>query len=127
MHLLADQIEFADVVILNKVDDAGPQKIDAARKIIRSLNADAEIIETHQFDVATDKILDTGLSAPLRQWPSEAALPWSPASVRRIWSKSKAKAKGMTPEETLLSLNHAETLTLARDRYATSFKLNSST
>ncbi len=61
VHLLTDQIEFADVVILNKVDDAGAEKIDAARKIIRSLNADAEIIETNQSAVATDKILDTGL------------------------------------------------------------------
>ncbi len=66
-----------------------------------------------------------GLPAPLRQWLSEAALPWSPTSVRRIWSKSKAK--GMTPEETLLSLNQAEAQTLARDRHATTFKLNSST
>ena len=61
VHLLTDQIEFADVVILNKVDDAGPQKVDAARKIIRSLNADAEIIETNQSSVAAEKILDTGL------------------------------------------------------------------
>ncbi|KCV80935.1 cobalamin synthesis protein, P47K [Actibacterium atlanticum] len=61
VHLLTDQIEFADVVILNKVADAGAQKVDAARKIIRSLNADAEIIETNQSDVAADKILDTGL------------------------------------------------------------------
>lgn len=61
VHLLTDQIEFADVVILNKVEDAGPQKVDAARKIIRSLNADAEIIETNQSAVASDKILDTGL------------------------------------------------------------------
>ncbi|MEM9591769.1 MAG: GTP-binding protein [Pseudomonadota bacterium] len=61
VHLLTDQIEFADVVILNKVDDAGPQKVDAARKIIRSLNADAEIIETNQSAVDADKVLDTGL------------------------------------------------------------------
>ncbi|GAA6158915.1 GTP-binding protein [Ruegeria sp. HU-ET01832] len=61
VHLLTDQIEFADVVILNKVNDAGPEKVDAARKIIRSLNADAEIIETNQSQVAAEKILDTGL------------------------------------------------------------------
>ncbi|MEL7130969.1 MAG: GTP-binding protein, partial [Pseudomonadota bacterium] len=61
VHLLTDQIEFADVVILNKVDDAGPEKVDAARKIIRSLNGDAEIIETNQSAVAAEKILDTGL------------------------------------------------------------------
>ena len=61
VDLLVDQIEFADVVILNKVDDAGPEKVDAARKIIRSLNADAEIIETNHSSVAAEKILDTGL------------------------------------------------------------------
>jgi G3E family GTPase len=61
VHLLTDQIEFADVVILNKVEDAGPEKVDAARKIIRGLNADAEIVETNQSVVAAHKILDTGL------------------------------------------------------------------
>ncbi|AUQ49542.1 putative metal chaperone [Phaeobacter inhibens] len=61
VHLLTDQIEFADVVILNKVADAGPDEADAARKIIRSLNADAEIIDANHSAVAADKILDTGL------------------------------------------------------------------
>ncbi|MBO9452323.1 GTP-binding protein [Tropicibacter sp. R16_0] len=61
VHLLTDQIEFADVVILNKVADAGPERVDAARKIIRSLNADAKIIETNQSDVPAGEILDTGL------------------------------------------------------------------
>ncbi|MEO0692064.1 MAG: GTP-binding protein [Pseudomonadota bacterium] len=61
VHLLTDQIEFADVVILNKTADAGPERTDAARKIIRSLNADAEIIETNHSDVAAEAILDTGL------------------------------------------------------------------
>ena len=61
VHLLTGQIEFADVVILNKVADAGPDKVDAARKIIRSLNADAEIVETNQSEVTAEKILDTGL------------------------------------------------------------------
>ncbi len=61
VHLLTDQIEFADVVILNKITDAGPEKTDAARKIIRSLNADCRIIETDQSNVSADSILDTGL------------------------------------------------------------------
>ena len=61
VHLLTDQIEFADVVILNKAEDAGESKLDAARKVIRSLNADAEIIETNHSSVAAEKILDTGL------------------------------------------------------------------
>ncbi|PWK62446.1 GTP-binding protein [Roseicyclus mahoneyensis] len=61
VHLLTDQIEFADVVVLNKVTDAGPERVDAARKIIRSLNADARILETDQSDVPVSAILDTGL------------------------------------------------------------------
>lgn len=61
VHLLTDQIEFADIVVLNKTDDAGSDKTDAARKIIRSLNADAEIVETNYSSVSIEKIMDTGL------------------------------------------------------------------
>ncbi|GFE66159.1 GTP-binding protein [Litoreibacter roseus] len=61
VNLLVEQIEFADVVILNKVTDAGPERKDAARKIIRSLNADAKIIETDHSKVAAEAILDTGM------------------------------------------------------------------
>jgi G3E family GTPase len=61
VHLLTDQIEFADVVILNKVADAQPHQVDAARKIVRSLNADARLIETTYSHVPTDAILATGL------------------------------------------------------------------
>lgn len=63
-----------------------------------------------------------GLPAPLRQWLAEAALPWSPASARRIWARSRAR--GLTPEQTLLSLSLAEARTLARDRQSTNSKLN---
>ncbi|MCC5993714.1 MAG: GTP-binding protein [Rhodobacteraceae bacterium] len=58
--LLTEQIEFADVVILNKCADAGPERVDAARKIIRALNGDAQIIETTHSDVPASAILDTG-------------------------------------------------------------------
>ncbi|MEP3279690.1 MAG: GTP-binding protein [Stappiaceae bacterium] len=61
VHLLTDQIEFADIVVLNKVGTAQPGQADAARKIIRSLNADAKIIETDYATVAGKDILDTGL------------------------------------------------------------------
>jgi len=37
VNLLTEQIEFADVIVLNKVSDAGPERTDAARKIIRVL------------------------------------------------------------------------------------------
>jgi len=61
VSLLTEQIEFADVVILNKVSDAGPERTNSARKIIRSLNADAKIIETDHSEVEPGTILETGL------------------------------------------------------------------
>ena len=64
-----------------------------------------------------------GLPAPVRQWVAQAALPWSPTSVRRIWSKSRAK--GLSDEQALMSLTQAEARTLARDRQSTVSNLNS--
>ena len=59
--LLTDQIEFADVVVLNKVADAGPRRADAARRIIRALNPDARLIEADHSAVDPLQIFDTGL------------------------------------------------------------------
>jgi len=59
VNLLVEQIEFADVVLLNKIDAATPDQIDAARKIIRSLNPDADVVETSMSKVALDRVLDT--------------------------------------------------------------------
>ena len=61
VNLLTEQIEFADVVILNKCADAGPERLDAARKIVRALNADARIVETDHSRVPARAILNTGL------------------------------------------------------------------
>ncbi|MGD8354058.1 MAG: GTP-binding protein [Methyloceanibacter sp.] len=61
VSLLVDQIEFADVIVLNKLDIATPEQVAAARAIIRSLNSGAKIIETSEGKVPLDEILDTGL------------------------------------------------------------------
>ena len=61
VNLLTDQIEFADVVILNKVRDAGPDRTEAARKIIKALNPDARLIETDHARVDPSAIFATGL------------------------------------------------------------------
>ncbi|QDL91467.1 GTP-binding protein [Paroceanicella profunda] len=61
VDLLVDQIEFADVVILNKVTAAGPARCDAARRIVTALNPVARLIETDHARVAPEQILGTGL------------------------------------------------------------------
>jgi G3E family GTPase len=60
VNLLVDQIEFADVVLLNKVDAASREQLDAARKIIRALNPDADVVETTNARVPLDRVLHTG-------------------------------------------------------------------
>ncbi|GHG90853.1 zinc metallochaperone GTPase ZigA [Pseudodonghicola xiamenensis] len=61
VDLLVDQIEFSDIVVLNKVSDAGSDRLEAARKIVTALNPDARIIETDFGKVDPDAIFDTGL------------------------------------------------------------------
>lgn len=52
------------------------------------------------------------LPAPLRAWLSQAVLPWSPASCRRIWLK--ARAEGANLDSILERLDRAERQTLSR-------------
>ncbi len=61
VNLLTDQIEFANVIVLNKCRDAGPARVATARSIIHALNPDARVIETDQSRVAPDAIFDTAL------------------------------------------------------------------
>ncbi|MDF1668959.1 MAG: DUF6525 family protein [Roseovarius sp.] len=53
------------------------------------------------------------LPPPLRAWLSQAALPWSTASARRLWKR--AKAQGHDTHAALQILSRAEERTLARD------------
>lgn len=61
VELLVDQIEFADVVVLNKVTSAGPERTAAARRIIAGLNPGARLIEADYCDVPLAAVFDTGL------------------------------------------------------------------
>lgn len=60
VDLLTDQIEFADVIVLNKISDAGLSRLGDVRGIIRALNPDARLIETDHASVPLRDILGTG-------------------------------------------------------------------
>jgi G3E family GTPase len=60
VDLLVDQIEFANVIVLNKIDVASPAQSNAARKIIRALNPAADLIETSMSQAPLDRVLNTG-------------------------------------------------------------------
>lgn len=61
VDLLVEQIEFADVVVLNKVSDVATEERDLVRRIIRALNPDAKLVETDFGRAPLGAILDTGL------------------------------------------------------------------
>lgn len=61
VDLLTDQMEFADIIILNKVSAAGPEMLDQARRIVKALNPDAKLIETDFGKVSAEELFDTGL------------------------------------------------------------------
>ncbi len=60
-ELLVDQIEFADVIVLNKVTAAGPERSAQARLVIRSLNPTARLFMTDFGAVDLHSVLRTGL------------------------------------------------------------------
>ena len=60
VSLLVEQIEFADVIVLNKIGAAGQVRLETARRIIRSLNAGARLIEADFAEVPLAEVLDTG-------------------------------------------------------------------
>ncbi|SIQ96403.1 GTPase, G3E family [Rhizobium sp. RU20A] len=60
VDLLVEQIEFADVVVLNKIGSATPEERDAARKIIVGLNPDAKLVEADFGQVDLKEVLGTG-------------------------------------------------------------------
>ncbi|MDF3819390.1 zinc metallochaperone GTPase ZigA [Leptospira sp. 96542] len=57
--LLVDQIEFANVIILNKISLLGEEKKNYLLSVLHSLNADAEIITTDFAKVSLEKVLNT--------------------------------------------------------------------
>jgi G3E family GTPase len=61
VNLLVEQIEFADVVIVNKASAVSAEQLAMVKKVVASLNADARIVEADFGQVALDAILDTGL------------------------------------------------------------------
>ena len=60
-NLLIQQIEFCNIVILNKASEVSRADIGRIRQIIRNLQPKAEIIECNFCDFDLEKILDTGM------------------------------------------------------------------
>lgn len=64
VDLLSDQIDFADVILVNKTDLVTPEERHAVHGMIRALNPQAVIHDTVESQVALDSVLGTGLYNP---------------------------------------------------------------
>lgn len=61
VNLLVDQIEFANVLILNKTDKLEPEEIPYLISVLKRLNPDALILDSVRGIVPITSILNTGL------------------------------------------------------------------
>lgn len=59
--LMVDQIEFADVVIINKIDMVSEETRGRIRDLVKDLNHRAKIVETSRGKIDVKDILDTGM------------------------------------------------------------------
>ncbi|WP_404462604.1 GTP-binding protein [Sutcliffiella horikoshii] len=58
--LLIDQIEFCDVLILNKCDLVSEEELEKLEKVLKTLQPEATIIRTTNSNVSSSYILNTG-------------------------------------------------------------------
>lgn len=60
-NLIIQQIEFCNIILLNKVSEVKPEELGRIKQIIKTLQPDAEIIECDYAHVDLDKIIHTGM------------------------------------------------------------------
>ncbi len=60
-NLVIQQIEFCNIILLNKVSEVEPKSLERIKQIIRSLQPEAKIIECDYADVELDKVLNTNM------------------------------------------------------------------
>lgn len=60
-NLVIEQVEFCNVILLNKASEVKPDELGKVREIIRKLQPKAEIIECDFGDVDIERIINTGL------------------------------------------------------------------
>lgn len=60
-NLVIQQIEFCNIVLLNKVSDVEPAELERIRQIVRNLQPDAQILECDYADINLDKIINTNM------------------------------------------------------------------
>ena len=60
-NLIIQQLEFCNIVLVNKVSEIMPEELERIRRIVRAIQPSARIIECDWAGIELDSILNTGL------------------------------------------------------------------
>ena len=60
-NLIISQIEFCNIILLNKASEVQPQELAAMKQILKTLQPGAEIIECDYADIDIERLLNTNL------------------------------------------------------------------
>lgn len=60
-NLIIQQIEFCNIVLLNKISEVTPEEAAQIKTVVRAIQPQAKIIECDYADIDFDEILNTGL------------------------------------------------------------------
>lgn len=60
-NLIIQQIEFCNIILLNKVDEVSEDELGRIKAIIRAIQPKAKIVECNYCDVDLDELIHTGL------------------------------------------------------------------
>ncbi|MDE6866860.1 MAG: GTP-binding protein [Muribaculaceae bacterium] len=58
-NLIIEQIEFCNIILLNKIDEVSKEEAGRIKSVIRALQPRAKIIECNYCDVPLDELIDT--------------------------------------------------------------------
>jgi len=86
IDLLIEQIEFANVIILNKTDLVSNSELHTIKSILRGLNAKAKIIATSESKISLQEVINTGL------------FNFAEAQDHPLWAQELYDFKNHTPE-----------------------------
>lgn len=60
-NLVIQQIEFCNIILLNKASEVEPKELEQTRQIIRAIQPKAKIIDCNYGNVDLDRIINTGM------------------------------------------------------------------
>merc|ERR1740138_916376 len=92
VDLLVDQIEFANVLLLNKTDLISAQELDTLKNILKKLNPGANVIES-QFGVVNPKLL---LNTKTFDLKSASMLPGWEAELKGVQHTPETEEYGIS-------------------------------